>query len=197
MTTLQLLTIHLSTTTIMATATLSLWRKMPHTSWRGAALLCLFMVSFLPVNGLPVAGYIRGVLGELSLCSVVLLTLYLHRQLHQTRQQPIMPASAWAIIAVLGLVYYPLSLGLGMVDPYQWGFQPVLLVLFILLVASILWLRNQSALALALLLALFGYQLTALESENLWDYLLDPWLVAYAVSVLVHRGLTWFKKSRQ
>ena len=98
--------------------------------------------------------------------------------------------AAWIFGAVASLLLYPSALGLGPqnFDSYAlgwpWLFRGQSLVLFGgagLTAALLIWCGNRFG--YALLLALLAYATGFQESENLWDYILDP--VYGAVSLLV------------
>lgn len=98
--------------------------------------------------------------------------------------------AAWIFGAIAALLLYPSALGLGPqnFDSYAlgwpWLFRSPSLVLFAgagLAAAVLIWRGNRFG--YVLLLALLGYCVGFQESENLWDYLLDP--VYGAVSLLV------------
>jgi hypothetical protein len=99
-------------------------------------------------------------------------------------------SAAWIFGAVASLLLYPSALGLGpqSFDSYAlgwpWLFRGQSLVLFGgagLTAALLIWCGNRFG--YVLLLALLAYATGFQESENLWDYLLDP--VYGAVSLLV------------
>ncbi len=81
--------------------------------------------------------------------------------------------TAWVFGAIGGLTLYPMALGLGSFDPYEWGWSisPLFLVIGVL-TAWLIWRGNRFG--LLLLLAAAAFQLRLLESTNYWDYLLDP-----------------------
>ena len=84
--------------------------------------------------------------------------------------------SFWAFGAAVGVVLYPMALGLGPFDPYTlgWGFSP----LFIFLMAlTVFLLYKKNRLGIVLMLCILSYNLQLLESPNLWDYLVDPFYV--------------------
>ena len=81
-------------------------------------------------------------------------------------------STSWAFGA-LGMAFYPLALGLGSFDPYEWGWDFSPLFVGIALLTGLL-LAKQNRFGLLLLLAIVAYHLGLLESENYWDYLLDP-----------------------
>ena len=98
--------------------------------------------------------------------------------------------AAWIFGAVASLLLYPSALGLGPqnFDSYAlgwpWLFRGQSLVLFGgagLTAALLIWCGNRFG--YVLLLALLAYATGFQESENLWDYILDP--VYGAVSLLV------------
>ena len=84
-----------------------------------------------------------------------------------------------------GLGLYPLALGWGSFDPYEWGwsFSP-LFVAVAVMTALLAWKQNRFC--LPLLLAIAAYHLRLQESANYWDYLLDP--VYCLVSII---ALAW------
>ena len=98
--------------------------------------------------------------------------------------------AAWIFGAVASLLLYPSAFGLGPqnFDSYAlgwpWLFRGQSLVLFGgagLTAALLIWCGNRFG--YVLLLALLAYATGFQESENLWDYILDP--VYGAVSLLV------------
>ena len=99
-------------------------------------------------------------------------------------------SAAWIFGAVASLLLYPSALGLGPqnFDSYAlgwpWLFWGQSLAMFGgtgLAAALLIWRGNRFGYVLGL--ALLGYAMGFQESENLWDYLLDP--VYGAVSLLV------------
>jgi hypothetical protein len=162
-------------------------RTRPFYLWAllGGSLLVLL----LPVQGLPVAGYIRGLLGDLSIVTLLLLGNALWSGLVDRPGLDTASRSALlAAIGVIGALFYPLALGLTGFDPYQLGYGGLVLPAAILVLSLAAWFARRRALAVLLLLPVAAYDLRLLESHNLWDYLLDPWLVIYAWIWLL-RGL--------
>jgi len=157
-------------------------------AWLGLVALAAVAVARTPVHGIPLAGYPRGMLGDLSITTLLMLAASLAaaltgRSILDERSRAAL--SGWAVAA--GLVLYPQTLGLTYFDPYELGFRPrALLLLGAALVVFWWWRRRGAALILAGGVAAF--HLRVLESGNLWDYLLDPVLVAWAVCVSVARS---------
>lgn len=143
----------------------------------------------LPVSGgLSAAGWLRGMVGDLSLTSVLLLAGALYPSLRPVQGE------LWnrrerlvllCFIAALALLLYPFALGLGALDPYRAGYGTLGAVAMLGLLAFWLMRRGLVLLPLAIAVALLGWSLGVLESDNLWDYLLDVPLALYALGALV------------
>ncbi|MBU3577794.1 hypothetical protein [Polynucleobacter sp. UK-Kesae-W10] len=128
---------------------------------------------------LPLAGYVRGITGDLSIVTTLLLWSALLKN-HKPA-----PLGFKLSVAIIALVFYPLALGLGMIDPYAWGYGSIALLIAVLICALICGLTNWTQgvwiIALAIIAWAFGLQ----ESTNLWDYLLDPFLAIWAIFSVV------------
>jgi hypothetical protein len=139
-------------------------------------LLGLLAAGFLwlPIHGISIAGWVRGVSANFSVPFIGLLAMAVWEG--EFRRKLFSKAdwtTAWAFGALAGLGLYPLALGWGSFDPYEWGwsFSP-LFVMSAVLTALLLWKQNRFG--LLLLLAITAYHLRLGESANYWDYLLDP-----------------------
>lgn len=148
------------------------------------AAVCVAVM--VPVAGLSLAGWLRGLMGDLSLTSLLLLGAALHARL-RPQAAPVWGArERWHLLAclsVLALMLYPFALGLGTLDPYRSGYGSAgLIVMLALLALWALW-RGLALLPLAIMLAAAGWSLAVFESTNLWDYLIDAPLAIYALSV--------------
>jgi len=145
-----------------------------------AALLGLSLL--VPVGGLSVAQWLRSVFGDTSILTlVVLLNILAQRLFDFNLLHPDSRRYLLQGIAVSGVVFYPLALGLGSVDPYYFGYSPLWMSMFIAIASIVNWFRGQRDLAVALLVPLLAFNLQLLESTNLWDYLLDPIVLVYAL----------------
>jgi hypothetical protein len=84
------------------------------------------------------------------------------------------------LVLIGGLVLYPFALGLTYFDPYALGYdsRAFLVVLF----SFALWAvyRGYGLITVCLTASVLAHSLGILESRNLWDYLIDPWLTIYA-----------------
>ncbi len=161
-------------------------RSAPLPRWCGLVGLAAAAVAWVPVKGIPVGGYLRGTLGDLSVTTMLLLGATVlgvsGRSLLDGKARTAL--YGWSVAA--GLVLYPLTLGLTRWDPYELGFRPWLLVL-VVAVAVIGWWQRRRGAALVLTAGVTAFNLGALESANLWDYLLDPCLFVWAAGSLAAR----------
>ncbi|MDH5631790.1 MAG: hypothetical protein OEZ10_02220 [Gammaproteobacteria bacterium] len=142
----------------------------------------------LPVNGLPVYNYIRGIIGDLSIVSqgLVLATVVAHvigKNLVDFNSHRWL----YPVIVVAGIVLYPAALGLGPIDSYQWGFSGLALPVAVLLVTVFMILKEAWFAASLLVVAVLLAGIPAMESRNLWDYLLDPAVFVYALFPVVRK----------
>ncbi len=151
----------------------------------------IIVVSLLPLGEMSWAQYSDGIFGDLSIVTIVLLVRYLLYPAAPKQQS----RGLFILLAITGLLFYPGALGLGMLDPYRWGYLntyhgllgPMLFLALLGLVLLVAYLRRNWLIMLCLVSALIGLQLQLMASRNLWDYLLDPLVVIYAlVSVGSH-----------
>lgn len=132
------------------------------------------VVMVVPVQGLVIARWVAGLNANFSIPLTVMLALIVWEEIFdRSRFSEREWATAWGFGAIGGLVLYPMALGLGSFDPYEWGWpiSPLFLVIGVL-TSWLIWRRNRFG--LLLLLAAAAFQLRLLESTNYWDYLLDP-----------------------
>ena len=145
----------------------------------------VFALLLLPILELPLAAYVRGMVGDLSISTLVVLGFAL------VRQAGAGPApDAWRRIAALLLLafaavaLYPLALGAALYDSYRWGYgEPSFLGLLLVLALAALALR-MPLLTVSVSFAVLAWAAGWYESANLWDYLIDPLLAVYGGSAL-------------
>ena len=125
---------------------------------------------------LPLAAYVRGIVGDLSVVTLVLL--WSSFLLNERLALPIQMKLSLACIAV---IFYPLALGFTMFDPYAWGYGSWTFLLAVLLFALIASWMNLHMVVIAIALALCAWSFQWHESSNLWDYLIDPFLCLWAL----------------
>ena len=115
--------------------------------WRPWLLPVLVAVSFIPVNALPLAAYVRSFTDDLAISTLVLLAwvglcrLGLATSVSRRHQVQMV-----LLFGLLSLVLYPATLGLTYFDPYRWGFNPRPMIVLVAAAALLmLWLRNAVA----------------------------------------------------
>ena len=93
--------------------------------------------------------------------------------------------AAWICGSVAALGLYPMGLGLTSIDPYSWGWGPVLPIA-LTLISSILLLGG-NRFGILLLLPLGGFLLHLQESSNFWDAAIDPFYAIVSLLVVICR----------
>ena len=128
---------------------------------------------------LPLVAYVRGVIGDLSIVTMLLLWTSL-----LPGRKPVPFAFKFAI-ACIAIAFYPLALGIGMIDPYAWGYGSILFFIAVLLFAIVCGLANWSKGVWIIAIAILAWAAHWHESANLWDYLLDPFLALWALMAVI------------
>jgi hypothetical protein len=148
------------------------------------AIAALIAVS-VPIGALPIAQVTRGIFGDMSITTLILLGYFFifpTTSRNKSRQ-------LFILVIITGLLFYPAALGLGMTDPYQWGYlnsyrgiATPMLFLASLIVVSLIALRLKNDLILLCIATAAGaFLLGAMESRNIWDYLIDPLIVTFGL----------------
>ncbi len=153
---------------------------------RAAVLGAAIVLVSIPLWGLSLAGFVRGITGDLSTTTLMLLAFALVRTLSgrtlvdDTNRLPMLRA-----IAIAAVVFYPLALGFSTFDPYRLGYGNLWFMVGLLGLTVWSVLRYSTFFTLCIALAVAAWSAGWYESPNLWDYLLDPWLAIYAIAVQV------------
>jgi hypothetical protein len=159
-------------------------------SRRIALLAALLAASFIPLNGLSLAAYMRSYIDDLAITSMVFMAWGCLRRLD------ILPpargkTSVLILFAAMALVLYPATLGMSDLDPYRFGYSPRDLLIFLaVLTLGLFYLRYGLAvvmLASATLAFIAGIK----PSQNYWDYLIDPLLGLYCCVALLMLAMRW------
>lgn len=156
-------------------------------------LAAIFIVLCLPVGPahIPALAYIRGVSSDLSVTLILLACVGLMRRL---RGFPVMAGaesrSVFVVVALAALLLYPAALGWGDIDTYRSGFGSPVMLLVLLVLSVAFWLQGLRLLPMLVSAALLAWALGLMESTNLWDYLMDPWLAASAFVQCLWAGVT-------
>ena len=147
---------------------------------------------------LPLLAYVRGISSDVSLTLVALAVLLLGQRLlgwKALAQREYMALSA--LVAAATLLLYPLALGWGDWDAYRPGWGSPGMWAALMAISLLCWLQGLRLVPLLIGLALTGWSLGLMESANLWDYLLDPWLALIAIFQCLRwaakQALTWLR----
>lgn len=162
---------------------------------RAAVLGAAIVLVSIPLWGLSLSGFVRGITGDLSIATLVLLALALVRTL--SGRTLVDDANRLLMLRAIGIVavaFYPLSLGFSAFDPYRLGYGNLWFMIILLGLAIWSVLRYSTFFALCIALAVAAWSAGWYESPNLWDYLLDPWLAIYAIVV---QGKCWWAQRRK
>ena len=153
-----------------------------------------YVLMMVPLFGLSLAGWLRGIIGDLSLTTLLLLGSALYARLNSAAT-PLWDAreraSLLLFISVMALLLYPFALGWGPLDPYRSGYGSIGLIVMLALLALWALRRGLALLPLTIALAVTGWSFACYESTNLWDYLLDAPLAIYALWVTIKVNLQY------
>ncbi len=153
---------------------------------RSILLLPVACLVFVPINDLPVAGYIRGLLGDLSITTLILLftasmSALFDREFHKPKNFFLF----MLLVLTVGLFLYPFSLRFTYFDPYALGYSSKTFLVFFFAVALTAWYFNLYSFVLIIVLDVSAYLMGFYESRNLWDYLIDPIVTLFAIFYLI------------
>lgn len=153
-------------------------------------LAAVFLMMLIPIGGMPIAAYVRGLTGDLSITALILLWCAMLRSWFGcVAINPKHRSALLILIAFAALVLYPLALGIGAYDPYRLGYGDPQFVVVLLLLALAAWFRRSYLIAVCIALATLAWAVGWYESGNLWDYLLDPFVSIYALAAVFIRGV--------
>lgn len=148
----------------------------------------VFAVMLIPFGGMPFAAYVRGLTGDLSITTLVLLWCALLRPWCACVTFGAKHRIALSILITLAaLALYPMALGAGAYDSYSLGYGNLQFVVALLLLALAAWFRKFVLIAVCIALATLAWAVGWYESNNLWDYLLDSFVTIYALfSIIIY-----------
>jgi hypothetical protein len=154
---------------------------------RWVTVACIALL-WIPVGAahIPVVAYVRGITADLSITLIALAGWHICHLALSFRAVPKREEMVvMTVVAVAALFLYPMALGWGDWDAYRpgWGSWGMLLVLLALCLVSLA--KGLRVLPALLALALLAWSFGLMESGNLWDYLLDPWLSTFALGYVV------------
>jgi len=174
---------------LAAVATLIRLRRLPVRA-RYAVMLAATLAVFVPIGDLSVAAYVRGVTGDLSMATLVLVgaacfTQVTGRELIGHRDKQVL---CW-LLALAAAFLYPFALGWTRFDPYALGYGSVEFVTALLLITLAAWGARLNLIVLVVVIAVLAFLGGAYESRNLWDTLIDPLVALYAMVRLLAGAL--------
>jgi len=162
-------------------ATLIRLRRVPVPA-RYAVMLAAALAVFVPIGDLSIAACVRGVTGDLSVTTLALAGAACFAQLTGRILIAQRDRRALCRLLVLAAAFlYPFALGWTPFDPYGLGYGSAGFVTALLVVALAAWGARLDLVVLIVVAATLAYLVGAQESRNLWDYLIDPLVSAYAL----------------
>ena len=156
------------------------------TLWAKWTIALVFVLMWCPVGSahLPLVAYVRGISSDLSISLVVVACLGMYQRLAGAHLGLVSDRERNATnlaVAAGALLLYPFALGLGDWDSYRlgWGAPGMWAALFALSIAC--WGMRLRLLPMLIAVGMLAWAAGLLESTNLWDYLIDPWLAVGAI----------------
>jgi hypothetical protein len=161
--------------------------KMMKSSRRtlSAMLLVSLFVLLIPWNGHSLIYYVRGVVGDLSVSSVMLLILLYANILGWpvSAERSLSWQSCAVIVAIL-IPLYASTLGYWSYDLYAWGYQPQWMLAGVGVLLAWAW-HRQRELAIVWLLGVVAFAVGLCPSVNLWDALFDPFMMIGSIAIML------------
>jgi hypothetical protein len=159
--------------------------------WTKWLVAICFVSLWFPVGAayLPLLAYIRGLSSDLSMTLVALACLDLSQRWFRfsgfaRRERQALNGA----VAAAAVFLYPVALGWGNWDAYRLGWGSFGLWGALLALSLLCWIKGLRLLPILVGLALLAWSAGLLESTNLWDYLVDPWLAIGALFQCLKAG---------
>ena len=150
----------------------------------------MFVLMLIPFHEMPLAAYVRGVTGDLSITTLILLWYALLQPWCVCIRADAKHHFALLILITLAaLALYPMALGVGAFDPYRLGYGNAQFIAALLALALAAWFRKSTLIVLCIAFATLAWTAGWYESDNLWDYLLDPFVSIYALTTITIREM--------
>lgn len=145
------------------------------------------LVVILPFKGLSLARWLISANANFSIPLTAVLFARVWENASRTKLlEDRALLTSWIFGMVSGLILYPMAMGLSGFDPYMLGWEFSWLFILLMTVTFLLLLFKNSFGAV-LIACILAYDLTLLESTNLWDYLIDPVFVLVSAAALIGR----------
>ncbi len=157
------------------------------------------IVLIVPIAGLSIAGHLRGLWGDPSIVTFLLLFLYTVRP----SSLPNRPRLSTCVLVSL-FVMLPLYLPLFLLNPnvpvdlYAIGWHPkwILIAIAVIALGCVMMRRMAPRWTNIIAIALIASSVDLMESDNLWDYLVDPGLLFTIAFLAIAGSITSFLDSR-
>jgi len=147
--------------------------------------ICGGVIAFAPIMQTTPGEFLLGLMGPVSAATMVFLALFLYAMITR-RYDRLFPSRAFLVcILVIGVIFYPLTMGLTTFDPYDLGYRGLALPALMLVLVAIGWFVRVADIACWVGLAALLFLLDAHGSRNLWDYLICPLDVVFAAADLI------------
>lgn len=163
-----------------------------------ARIIIFFMpliLILIPVRHIPAARFLTGLNANFSITLTILLLDLLLKRIRGPRlldRRTLRTISISGLI--LGVFLYGAAMNLIPLDLYRLGWDPGLFLIFLFLVTVLLILTgNRTGFILAACVAAYAFRL--LESDNLWDYLVDPFLVIWCLAETIAQSARLMRKT--
>lgn len=196
MTTIQTLLPLLTSALLTASILLAITHRwLTNPVYRMALAAVVFAVSLIPVNNLSLASYLAALFGSLSITSIVLLCSYLYFRCTGNTVLPTIKRDLFRIYFIIGItaiIIYPSALGISIWDLYAEGYYPIILGPIMFAVFALGIVRNWTYLASIVGVVFTAYGVGILESDNLWDYLMDPLLSIFCL-IRLPAAVSWLR----
>ena len=149
-----------------------------------------FIISFTPIYfSFTSQYYLSAIFSELSISSIYLFTYWLFG-IQSSRNAKKFHHLCFFIIAIAALLFYGVWYSHSW-DLYYFGFaHPYLLLSIFILMSCCIFLNYWYAFWL-LLLGLIAFQCNLLESNNLWNYYIDPLLIIVLLGNYLVSACQW------
>lgn len=165
-------------------------RKLAYT------LILSLAVLLIPWSGHSVVYYLRGVAGDLSISSMVIVLLVNCRSLGFPlgSSKPFSWQAGLIPVAIL-LPLYSSTTGYLAYDLYSWGYQPQWLLLGVGVLLMYAW-RTHIELAIAWLAGVVAFALGICPSVNLLDALFDPFMLFGGIGIMLRAAINLRRQSQ-
>jgi len=157
------------------------------------------IVLIVPIAGVSLAGHLRGLWGDPSIVTFLLLFLYTVRP-SSLPNRPRLSTSVLVSLFVMLPLYLPLFLKNPnvQVDLYSYGWNPkwILIAIAVIALGCVMMRRMAPRWTNIIAIALIASSVGLMESDNLWDYLVDPGLLFTIAFLAIAGSITSFLSSR-